>query len=136
MTKKVLIVDDDPVIRILLQDCFSAANYNVTTLESGLQCLEHLGKEVPDILLLDNQMPVITGLEVLKKIRGDERLKHLQVVMMSANEATPALAREQGAEADLYLLKPFKIHAVLEALEEQLTAGNNATFTSGNSASR
>ena len=72
------------------------------------------------MLLLDNQMPLVTGLEVLKKIRNDAALKDTLVIMLSANEETKEMAAQQGADADMHILKPFEMKFVLNAVKAMI----------------
>jgi CheY-like chemotaxis protein len=117
MTKKVLIVDDDQVIRLLLSDYLTSCGFEVETLESGIQCLESLSKGLPDVLLLDFQMPVMTGLEVLESIRKDENMKNLPVIMLSANKDTEKLVTNSGVTADLFIIKPCEMSAIHDAVK-------------------
>jgi CheY-like chemotaxis protein len=117
-----MLVDDDPVIRVLIKDYLTAFQCEVDALEGGVQCLDRLGKSRPDVLLLDFQMPVMTGMEVLKYIRSDSTLRPLPVVMLSANKDTQKLLEENGVYADRYIIKPFEMKQINEAIESVLTA--------------
>ena len=117
MAIKVLLVDDDPVIRVLLQDYLSAMKFEVRTLDSGIQCLESLSKEMPDVLLLDFQMPVMNGLEVLRNIRKNSVMHDLPVIMLSADKDTEKYVKEADLQANRYIVKPFEMHAVRDAIK-------------------
>lgn len=114
---KVMLVDDDPVIRLLLKDYLTAFNYEVEVLESGIQCLDRLTRTRPDVLLLDFQMPVMNGLEVLRNIRKMSSLADLPVIILSANKDSERLIKESGLDAELFIIKPFEMTAVREAIE-------------------
>ena len=122
MATRVLLVDDDPVIRVLLQDYLTALQYQVQVAESGIQCLEMLAKGTPDILLLDFQMPVMNGLEVLKSIRGDPALQKLSVIMLSANRDTEKYITAAELTADRYIIKPFEMREITEAIQSMCGA--------------
>ena len=122
MAIKVMLVDDDPVIRTLLKDYLSALKYDVCVLENGIQCLELLTKQPPDVLLLDFQMPVMNGLEVLRSIRKTPSLQNLIVVMLSANKDTEKLISESGLTAQHYIVKPFEMRSVPESINRLLEA--------------
>ena len=119
---KILVVDDDPVIRALLEDYFSAINYRVEVATGGVECLSRLEKLSPDVLVIDFQMPDMTGLELLKHIRQTTLKRSVPVILVSANSDMALLAAEGGARADAYLQKPFDLHemrAVVERLAER-----------------
>lgn len=70
MSKKVLVVDDDPVIRILVGECLMAKGYEVTAVECGREFFESLAKAYPDVVVLDFYMPEMTGMDILIRIRN------------------------------------------------------------------
>ena len=76
--------------RLALLDFMYTCNYEVTAAENGKLCLEELRKPGPpfDLLLLDLQMPEMDGFEVLQIMKGDEQLKNIPVIIMSANDST------------------------------------------------
>ncbi len=117
MSKKVLIVDDDPVIRILVSEIVQSFGHSVTVLESGSSCLSELSKNLPDVLILDLQMPDMSGLDVLKQLKSDMRTSALPVLMLSANSDSEKLAEEE-VKADQYLQKPFNLGEFKRALEK------------------
>lgn len=104
---KLLVVDDDGGNRDLLSRKLEKQGYTVAEAENGLQALEMLGAGAYDMVLLDIMMPVLDGYEVLGRIKADERLRHIPVVMVSALNEMESVARciEMGAED--YLSKPF-----------------------------
>lgn len=118
MTKRILICDDDPVIRVLLSDYLVNFGFQVDSVETGVQCLDRVHKQPPDVLLLDFQMPVMNGLEVLNSIRRDGRTRDLAVIMLSANKDTEKLVQASGIGADLYIVKPFEIATIIPAIEQ------------------
>ena len=117
MTKRVLLVDDDPVVRILLGEFLSSRGHEVASMASGEECFNHLAEQIPDILVLDYQMTNISGLEVLKTLRADPRTKDIPVILLSANNDTEKTANKQNVHADHYLLKPFELAEMAEMIE-------------------
>lgn len=116
MSKKVLIVDDDPVIRMLVSEIVESFGHTVTSLENGADCLSQLKQDVPDVLILDLQMPDMTGLEVLKQLKLDSRTSAVPVIMLSANSDSENLSKGE-VKADQYLQKPFNLSDFKKALE-------------------
>jgi len=118
MNKKVLVADDDPVVRILVSEFLSSKGYQVDTLDSGGACLEYLKQEVPDVLLLDLLMPDMTGIEVLRTVRNDPRTSRLPIVMLSADTDTESVISTNDLSADAYVQKPFGMNEIISIMEQ------------------
>ncbi|MDC0357997.1 response regulator [Oligoflexia bacterium] len=116
--KKVLVVDDDPVIRLLITDYLSNSGYTVEVAESGESCIEWLKDNHTDVLLLDLIMPNMNGLEVLKNIRENPNTAQLRVVMLSANTDTEAVVDDNEVSANGYLQKPFDMREILKTFRD------------------
>jgi len=125
MTRSVLIVDDEPDISGLISFCLTRNDYRVRVAADGLQGLEELDREAPDVLLLDLMLPGMTGWEFLREIRRIPRFASLPVVMLSARqEVEDRLNADRLGAADC-ITKPFspsdlvrRIHAVLGPVSE------------------
>ena len=103
----ILVVDDDPMNRMLLTRDLEREGHRVATAQDGVRALQALGAEPSDIVLLDVLMPELDGYDTLAQIERDEKLRHVPVIMVSALEDIGSVVRciEMGA-AD-YLPKPF-----------------------------
>jgi len=103
----VLIADDDPLLRALLEHKFAAAGYRVSAVADGEAVLRALPDARPDLIVLDAMMPVMDGFETLRRLRFDPAAAGVPVIMLTAlrQEAAVLDALELGA-AD-YLSKPF-----------------------------
>jgi two-component system, cell cycle response regulator len=120
---RVLVVDDSPVNRMVLTKALSADGHTPVTAENGLQALERLGSndESPvDVVLLDLEMPELDGYETLARIKADDRLHHLPVIVISSVDELDSVVRciENGA-AD-YLPKPFDTSLLRARLNSSL----------------
>ena len=106
-TGSILVVDDDPINRMLLSRSLTADGHTVRTAENGRRALELLSKAADDVVLLDIVMPEMDGIEVLEAIKTDPRLRDLPVIMISGLDDYRNVVRciESGAED--YLPKPF-----------------------------
>ena len=104
--QRLLVVDDDPDIRQLLQDRLTADHFTVQTAIDGRQALEMLGRTTFDGLILDINMPDIDGLEVLHRIRESDPAMPVIMITAAAARERALLAMEAGAQA--YLLKPLE----------------------------
>jgi len=116
MGKKIIVVDDDPVIRSLISEIISSFGHTVEAFENGETCLEKLLTELPDVLVLDLQMPGMDGNQVLAKLRDNKRTADVPVIMLSAN-SDAASDSPTSLRADRYVQKPFNVTDFISALE-------------------
>ncbi len=120
----VLIVDDDPVIRMLLEGAFKDnEKYKVISLESSGKALENLIDYKYDILLLDGNMPGISGFELLKYCKKNH--PYMEVIMVSGNQDMKMAIDTIKNGAFDYIQKPFTIPHVLETVERALDKQKN-----------
>ena len=111
---RILVVDDEELIRALLVELFAAADYEVTTAVDGEQALELLRTQQFDLVLTDLIMPGLDGVEVLlgaKRIDADR-----PVVVMTGHAPVETVARLTELCADDYITKPFDLEAVKETV--------------------
>ena len=106
MAKKILIVDDEPDLIKVTTYRLKKMGYDVVTGVTGQEALDLIRSERPDLVLLDLRLPVIDGLEVCRKVKADEELKHIPIILFTAS--TNAIANNvKDVGADGYLIKPF-----------------------------
>lgn len=120
---KILLVDDDPVIGSILGDYLAAHGHSLEIRTSGRQALEDMsnGQSAPDILLLDLVMPDMNGIDVLQKLKSDQKTEKLPVILLSANKESDVLLEEYEHKADHYLSKPFNIKRIVDLISEVST---------------
>jgi DNA-binding response OmpR family regulator len=111
---RVLIVDDEPRILQFLNMRLKASGYEVLTAASGLEALEQLQAQKPDLLVLDVVMPGMDGFETLKQVRA---LSSVPVIILSAKEASADKVRVLELGADDYLAKPFSPDELVARIE-------------------
>jgi len=104
---KLLVVDDTPVNVKLLADLLTAKGYAVATAASGAEALEKIDRDRPDLVLLDVQMPGMSGYEVCRKLRENPATTMLPVVMVTALDPTQERVKGIEAGADDFLTKPI-----------------------------
>ncbi len=115
MQKPVLVVDDDPDIRQVLQDRLESYGYPVETAADGRAALELLERLTPRGVFLDIRMPGMDGLEVLGRIR--DRYPAMPVVIITAASAGEKVSSAIRAGAQAYLLKPFDTSQIKHVAE-------------------
>jgi CheY-like chemotaxis protein len=120
--RPLLVVDDDPDVRALLEQELVSAGYSVQSVDGGAAALAVLERETPAAVLLDLLMPPPDGFEVLYRIRGDERLRHLPVIVITAKELSADERARLSGSAQRVLRKGQDLRALvreaLHALEE------------------
>jgi signal transduction histidine kinase len=103
-----LVVDDDPRNRRLLEEYLTSAGYQVRTAEDGRSALLAARAHPPDVVFLDVMMPDISGLEVCRELKADPRTRMSQVVLVTALDGTPQRVEGLDGGADDYLAKPVR----------------------------
>jgi diguanylate cyclase (GGDEF)-like protein len=107
--RAILVVDDDEHTRNLLRDLCEATGFQVAMAEDGVEALEALNKQRPDLVLLDLMMPRKDGFAVLKTIRDTPALAELAVIVLTAMGDMDGKIRGMELGADDYVTKPFKL---------------------------
>jgi two-component system cell cycle response regulator len=130
---RVLVADDDAMFRKILQTWLEDWGYQVTVAENGAKAWSILQKELPpQLLILDWIMPDITGVEVCRRVREQNRAPYQYILLATANDAKQDLVRGMEAGADDYLTKPFdkrELQARLRAANRILTLQNDSIQT-------
>jgi CheY-like chemotaxis protein len=113
-TMKVMIVDDEPAIGRLLSYQLHGFGYDVCYVQDGLQALECVLIERPDLILLDVVMPLVSGWDVCREIRGSSSVP---IIMLTGKNADADIITGLGAGADDYVTKPFSIAQLQARIE-------------------
>ena len=120
MSRKVLLIDDDPVVRILLTEYLGALGYEVECSENGVEARAALQDPSgrPDIILLDMILPDTDGPALTEFARSLPDLSKVPIVLLSANSPADALdmARQRGISIEHYLQKPFDLRSLENVL--------------------
>ncbi|MGY6217645.1 response regulator transcription factor [Methylolobus aquaticus] len=104
----ILVVENDPALRLLISQLLELAGFNVATAENGRIALEALEVQATDLVVCDLVMPEINGCQVLEALKGDRRTAHVPLVFLTASAAPSERERclELGAAA--FMTKPFQ----------------------------
>ena len=105
MNKKVLLVDDEPVIRDLISMALKTQDYAVRTAENGRDGLTLLESERPDLVMLDVMMPIMDGFELFKTIKSNAQNKDIPILILTARKKMQDTFEALGADA--FIFKPF-----------------------------
>jgi CheY-like chemotaxis protein len=117
MQRLILIVDDDPEVRLLIAETLDAAGFDFYTAISGDEALLTLEEIYPDLLLLDLTMPGVDGWRVIRKVRAKPQMRDLPIVIMSELVGIPNVM-SYGVQGNI--CKPVDPMAMLETLDEVL----------------
>jgi DNA-binding response OmpR family regulator len=107
MTKKVLIVDDEPNIVMSLEFLMKKAGFEVAVARDGEEALAQVASVGPDLVLLDVMMPRKSGYEVCEALRADPARAGMKIVMLTAKGRETEVAKGMALGADAYVTKPF-----------------------------
>ncbi|MBI5590616.1 MAG: response regulator [Deltaproteobacteria bacterium] len=114
MTLKVLAVDDSKTIRKIVSKAFSAYDCEVLEAENGIDGLSIASREKPDLIVLDITMPVMNGVEMLGKLKGQPDLKDIPVIMLTAESGKDNVMQIVKMGVRDYMVKPFKGEQLIE----------------------
>jgi CheY-like chemotaxis protein len=116
----VLIVDDIPVNIILLKTMLTRTNVKVLTASNGQEAIDIVRNSKPELILLDIQMPVMNGWEVLQTIKEDPKLKDIAVIVVSAFTSPEDIERSMQLGAAGFIKKPVIMDLLLSSVTSQL----------------
>lgn len=130
-SERVLVVEDEPDIAALIAYQLTRAGYRVETASSGVEGLAAIGREVPDLLILDRMLPGMSGDEVLCSVRADPSTEALLVLILTARREQED--RIEGLElgADDYLTKPFSPRELVLRAQALLRRSHEGTGSGG-----
>lgn len=119
----ILVAEDDPINQKLIKIYFKRMGRGCDIAENGKRAMEMMKKKRYDVLFLDIQMPVMDGLETIKRIREDEQLKKIHVIALTANALKGDMEKYLTAGCNDYLAKPVKIENLIDRIEAFLSSG-------------
>ena len=115
--KKILVVDDDPSLTVLISKILKEKGYEVTAVTEAVDGLEHAMKKDPDLIILDVMMPIINGFNFCRLLKQEEKQKNIPILMLTARNQIKdiEIGLEMGAEA--YLVKPLNASELLKTIK-------------------
>lgn len=122
---EILIADDDEIIIDLISFRLESEGHHVVTATDGEALLALLAQRVPDLILLDSMMPIISGMEVLKIIRQTPATRNIPVIMLTARKGEADVVAALEAGASDYLTKPFMPQELMTRVSMQLRQTKN-----------
>jgi chemosensory pili system protein ChpA (sensor histidine kinase/response regulator) len=116
----VMVVDDSLTVRKISGRLLARHGYHVLTAKDGVDALEQLVDVIPDVMLLDIEMPRMDGFELARNIRGDKRLKHIPIIMITSRTADKHRQRAAEIGVNHYLGKPYDEDELLACIRQSL----------------
>jgi CheY-like chemotaxis protein len=118
---KILIADDERALRLLIAGTLEIGEYDILEADNGIQALDLVKRERPDLIILDVMMPGMTGYEVCKRIKTNPDIADTKVLILTAKGQQSDEEAAWEALADFYLAKPFSPMELLSMVEEVLS---------------
>jgi two-component system cell cycle response regulator DivK len=121
MSKRILVVEDQPDNRQIIRDMLAPTDYEITEAEDGQQALEAIAKQWPDLILMDIQLPIIDGYTATRKIKADPALKSIPIIAVTSYALSGEEKKAREAGCDDYVPKPFSPRQLLAKIRQFLS---------------
>ena len=121
MSKRLLVVDDEPNLLRAVAACLKAEDYEVNTARNGNDALIQLAESVPDLIISDIRMPGMDGYKLARQLRGSPRTALVPIVFLTAKDETADRIEGFRAGIDAYLTKPFEPEELIAVVNGILT---------------
>lgn len=124
ISKKILVVDDEDDIRLLISRVLTEKGFSVVTAGRGLEAIKMVQTENPDMIILDAMLPEVHGFDICKKIKGSKKYGHIPVIMISAIYRGWRYAQDlkDSYGVDDFIEKPFKLNEFIEKVEQHINS--------------
>ncbi len=118
--KRLLLIDDDPNLILLVKDYLEFRGYEVITAENGREALEVLQQEIPDMIICDVMMPEMDGYALVEHVRQNPNTSWIPVLFLSAKGQSQDRVKGLSTGADVYMVKPFEPEELVAQVESSL----------------
>ena len=118
MTRRILVVEDQEDNRQILRDLLSNAGYEMFEAEDGEQALVAAAAHLPDLILMDIQLPILDGYEATRRIKADPALKSIPIIVVTSYALSGDEEKARAAGCDAYVSKPYSPRALLAKIRE------------------
>ncbi|WP_373541763.1 response regulator transcription factor [Chamaesiphon sp.] len=118
--KRLLLIDDDPNLILLVRDYLEFRGYEVLTADNGKEALHLLSQDLPDMIVCDIMMPEMDGYALIENVRQDPRTSWIPVLFLSARGQSQDRIKGLNLGADVYMVKPFEPEELVAQVESSL----------------
>ena len=120
MSKRILVVEDQPDNRQIIRDMLAPTDYEITEAENGEQALAAIARQRPDLILMDIQLPIMDGHEAMRRIRTDPALSSVPIVAVTAYAPSAEEQKARAAGCNDFVPKPYSPHQLLAKIRNYL----------------
>jgi two-component system cell cycle response regulator DivK len=121
MSKRILVVEDQPDSRQIIRDMLAPSDYEITEAENGEEALAAITKQRPDLILMDVQMPIMDGYTATRRIKGDAALRSIPIIAVTSYALSDEEKKARAAGCDDYVPKPFSPRQLLAKIRQYLS---------------
>lgn len=122
MSARILHVEDNPANRMIVRDLLEFQGYQVVDISNGEEALAAAEREHPDLILMDIQLPRISGLEASRRIKAREDLRHIPIIAVTSFALSGDDQKAAAAGCDAYIAKPYRPRDLLQLIKSLLPA--------------
>jgi DNA-binding response OmpR family regulator len=122
MAPKILVVDDEPDVLLIVKTGMQAEGYEVVTASNGVDALAMVKEEKPDVVILDVMMPLMDGFEVLAKLKEDDATAAVPVIMLTGLSERSKIQKALVSGIHFYVVKPFEFEELIQKVRTVLNA--------------
>jgi len=122
----VMVVDDSLTVRKVTSKHLQKRGLDVMVAKDGVDAVEQLRERVPDLMLVDIEMPRMDGYELTVRVRGDARLKHIPIIMITSRAGAKHRQKAMELGVDLYMSKPYQEDELFRNIDNLLAGGRGA----------
>ena len=121
MSKRILVVEDQPDSRQIIRDMVAGTDYEITEAENGEEALAAIAKQRPDLILMDIQLPIMDGYEVTRQIKADPAMRSTPIIAVTSHALDGEERTARAAGCDDYVPKPFSPRRLLAKIRQYLS---------------
>jgi CheY-like chemotaxis protein len=120
MSKRILAVDDEPDVLMIIRTALQGEGFEVETASSGPECLEAAAANPPDLILLDVMMPGMSGFDVLKALKAKPETSTIPIIMLTGFSERKKIQEALTSGIDYYIIKPFDFHDLMTKINQAI----------------
>lgn len=117
MSKKILIIDDEEDVHLIITEALASSGYAVKSMKSGTTGIALARAEKPDLILLDVMMPALDGFQVQQALKDDPTTKNIPIIFITARAALEDTVRAVTHGAVGYIEKPIDVHRLIQKVD-------------------
>ena len=120
MSKRILVVEDQPDSRQIIRDMVAGTDYEITEAENGEEALAAIAKQQPDLILMDIQLPIMDGYTATRLIKTDPALRSIPIIAVTSYALAVEEKKARAAGCDDYVTKPFSPRQLLAKIRQYM----------------